>query len=452
MPSLKVNVKWNEKEYGLEIDTNETVELFKIQIYTLLGVLPERQKILFKGELLKDDTDFNTLDIEEMVGTISEFPEEPYQKIPFVEDMPTESIIIPRSNLTIGDQDNQRNMIMSLCELYNQLNLTSEGYPPRKFLQSLQKAFPQFAERNYFGLMQQDAEECWSQIMSSLSDINLPIFQNVANISAEEGSSTSSSTQASFVEKYMTGEYTCILKCKDKEALNEEPVILHEPFRKLNSTDILNHGIVQALDERLQKTSPTLNRQAEYSKKSYISRLPSYLTVHFVRFFWKSQQQRRIKITRKILFPFEYDVTEFCTDELKKKILPVKNQLIELRKEREEAKLAKNSDQIEIDNIKKNDNSRIEEIKKLIDPDLAKDVGSNFTGLYDLCAVLTHIGEDADSGHYVAWVCKDDDSDEWLKFDDDRVSTVKKEDIQKLCGNGDRHVAYILLYRSRKIE
>ncbi|CAJ0913993.1 10103_t:CDS:2, partial [Entrophospora sp. SA101] len=300
---------------------------------------------------------------------------------------------------------------------------------------SLQKAFPQFAERNYFGLMQQDAEECWSQIMSSLSDINLPIFQNVANISAEEGSSTSSSTQASFVEKYMTGEYTCILKCKDKEALNEEPVILHEPFRKLNSTDILNHGIVQALDERLQKTSPTLNRQAEYSKKSYISRLPSYLTVHFVRFFWKSQQQRRIKITRKILFPFEYDVTEFCTDELKKKILPVKNQLIELRKEREEAKLAKNSDQIEIDNIKKNDNSRIEEIKKLIDPDLAKDVGSNFTGLYDLCAVLTHIGEDADSGHYVAWVCKDDDSDEWLKFDDDRVSTVKKEDIQKLCGN-----------------
>ena len=39
-----------------------------------------------------------------------------------------------------------------------------------------------------------------------------------------------------------------------------------------------------------------------------------------------------------------------------------------------------------------------EEVKKLIDPELAKDVGANVTGLYELGAVLTHRGRLADSG------------------------------------------------------
>ncbi|CAJ0646977.1 4753_t:CDS:10 [Entrophospora sp. SA101] len=380
---MKIVVNWSKKKHELEVDTDESVEIFKSQIYTMTGVAPERQKIMTKGVLLKDDTDFNTLNIKEgqkfmMTGTIGELPEVPHQKTLFIEDMSDQQLA---ETITISDQDNQRNLVMSLCELYNQLNLTTEGYSPWNFLQTLRTAFPQFAQRNNHGFMQQDAEECWSQIVSSLNGQNLLLSQNAA---AEEGSSTSS-TQSSFVEKYMTGEYTSILKLKhdgdDKEAaLDEEP----------------------ALDEELEKHSPTLNRQAKYTKKSRISRLPSYLTVHFVRFFWKSQQQMRAKILRKVIFPFEFDVTEFCTDELKKKLSPAKNRLIELEKEREEAKrmkkLTKNSDQKEIEEIKKKDESGIEEVKKLIDPDLVKDVGSNFTGLYDLCAVLTHTGRSADSG------------------------------------------------------
>jgi ubiquitin carboxyl-terminal hydrolase 14 len=126
-----------------------------------------------------------------------------------------------------------------------------------------------------------------------------------------------------------------------------------------------------------------------------------------------------------------------------------------LEKERIESKrvtkLTKNPDQKEVENIKKKDDSSIEEIQKLIDPDLVKDVGSNFTGLYELSAVLTHIGRSADGGHYVAWVRKDDNSDKWVKYDDDRVSIVNQEEILKLDGGGDWHIAYILLYRSKKI-
>jgi hypothetical protein len=77
------------------------------------------------------------------------------------------------------------------------------------------------------------------------------------------------------------------------------------------------------------------------------------------------------------------------------------------------------------------------------------DPGINIHGMYDLIAVLTHVGRSADAGHYMAWV-RQDDSDDWWKFDgmcfsrfignlralDDKVTAVKSDDILKLVGGG----------------
>lgn len=43
-------------------------------------------------------------------------------------------------------------------------------------------------------------------------------------------------------------------------------------------------------------------------------------------------------------------------------------------------------------------------------------------------------------------------TDEWVKFDDDKVSVVTPEDILKLSGGGDWHIAYVLLYGPRRLE
>lgn len=43
-------------------------------------------------------------------------------------------------------------------------------------------------------------------------------------------------------------------------------------------------------------------------------------------------------------------------------------------------------------------------------------------------------------------------ADEWIKFDDDKVSIVTPEDILRLSGGGDWHIAYVLLYGPRRIE
>lgn len=43
-------------------------------------------------------------------------------------------------------------------------------------------------------------------------------------------------------------------------------------------------------------------------------------------------------------------------------------------------------------------------------------------------------------------------ADEWVKFDDDKVSVVTPEDILKLSGGGDWHIAYVLVYGPRRLE
>lgn len=60
----------------------------------------------------------------------------------------------------------------------------------------------------------------------------------------------------------------------------------------------LTDGLNEALIEKIEKNSPTLNRQAVYTKTTKINRLPKYLTINFVRFFWKPQERIKAKILR----------------------------------------------------------------------------------------------------------------------------------------------------------
>jgi ubiquitin carboxyl-terminal hydrolase 14 len=78
------------------------------------------------------------------------------------------------------------------------------------------------------------------------------------------------------------------------------------------------------------------------------------------------------------------------------------------------------------------------------------DVGSNNSGFYELQAVLTHKGRTSSSGHYVAWVKHSEDV--WLMCDDDNVNPVATEDVLKLSGGGDWHIAYVLLYGPRVLD
>jgi ubiquitin carboxyl-terminal hydrolase 14 len=560
-------VKHQGKKYNVELDPTTTGEVLKFQLYSLTGVEPDRQKILVKGGQLKDDTDLSKIGAKPgqtfmMMGTPAEGNElkRPTEAIKFVEDM-TEAEAAQQVGATPAGLQNLGNtcylnstlqtlrsvpelqqelskyvpaptpagaslgdlsayglgasldLTASLRDLYKQMGETQDGFPPLAFLTALRTAFPQFAEKSKsgHGYAQQDAEEAWSQIVAQLR-AKLKIKGT-----SEEGAEDKDTT---FVDKYFAGNFETITECDEQAARDggEEPIKSEDAFLKLDchiraTTNHLRDGILAGLEEKLEKTSPVLGRDAVYTKKSKISRLPKYLTVHFVRFFWKREAQKKAKIMRKVTFPHELDVVEFCTDELRKMLVPVRDKVREVRKDEEDVERAQKrrkkihdkavadeaagivdsvSESKKADEKKENDKKKdgkstggdtemedvvyktdaeidaekaaaILEAKKelhaLINPDLAKDEGSNKSGLYELRGVVTHQGASADSGHYTSYVKKQgpldpktgkrgEEDGKWWWFNDDKVSEVDADKIDTLSGGGESHSALILLYRA----
>lgn len=142
----------------------------------------------------------------------------------------------------------------------------------------------------------------------------------------------------------MGGKYEITTTCDD--APEEEATVNTEDFNDLkcnirNETNHLTEGIRVALDEKIEKNSPTLNREATYTRISRVARLPKYLPIHMIRFFWRKDTKKKAKILRKVTFQHEIDLTEFCSEDLRKKLIPVRDKVREIRKEEEDVERAK---------------------------------------------------------------------------------------------------------------
>jgi len=105
---------------------------------------------------------------------------------------------------------------------------------------------------------------------------------------------------------------------------------------------LLPQGIMHGLEGTLEKNSPTLNRQAVYTTKSRVARLPKYVMTQLVRFYYKADTQKKCKIMRPIKFPFFLDMHDYCKPDLQAKIKVYREKkLAQQREEEAEAKRAK---------------------------------------------------------------------------------------------------------------
>lgn len=521
----------------------------KYQLYSLTDVEPERQKILVRGGQLKDDTELSSLKAKPgqtfmMMGSPSSGEtggglQKPKEVTKFLEDM-TEAEAAKIEGATPAGLQNLGNtcylnstlqtlrilpelqdelqqyrtgqqtssllggssgldLTASLRDLYKRMSETQEGFPPVMFLNALRTAFPQFAQRSRdgAGFAQQDAEEAWSQIVSQLRQ----------KLHIKEQKPEGGDADVSFIDKYLSGQFDTSLECDETTAKDagEVPIESTEEFLKLNchigkETNHLHDGILEGLEEKIEKRSPTLDRDAIYTKTSRISRLPKYLAVHFVRFFWKRETKKKAKIMRKVTFSPELDVVEFCTEDLRKKLIPVRDKIREIRKDEQDMERArkrqkiahqekeedeatglttkeplqkKNKEGAQTEEQKKEEDKTQQETFKtdaeyeserkatiaaakkelysLIDPDLNADKGANESGLYELRGVITHQGASADSGHYTAYVKKQEtlvddpkapggkrreEDGNWWWFNDEKVSEVSADKIETLSGGG----------------
>ncbi|CAN8063680.1 unnamed protein product [Agarophyton chilense] len=297
-----------------------------------------------------------------------------------------------------------------LRDVFSRLKSTNiPSVNPLSFLAILRQVNPQFAERSNRGIfMQQDAEECWGEILSHLSSsLKLGDSQNqIDNLLAIK----------------MRGEDTCD---ESDERIERQETVRTLKCHISKNVSHLSQGIKEGLEEKIEKRSEALQRSVQWTRKNRINSLPPFLVVQFVRFFWKPTERVKAKILRNVSFPLVLDVYDYCTTELQQKISVKRDEL-----------LANQSPPGTSDTDSATETAADQEI-------------TSETGNYELCAVLTHQGRAADAGHYVAWV--KDAGSKWYKFDDDRVSIQTEEDVKKLSGGGDWHMAYMCLYRAKNV-
>lgn len=459
-----VKVMWGKHLFeDIAVDMDQSPMVFKTKIAELTNVEPARQKILLKAGTLGDE-EWGKCKVKKnqtvmVMGTASDkILKAPTERTLFIEnqtDNGRSETLLPSGlanlgntcymNSTLqcmnnikgleqimnkGDGDGQ-SLGTSVYNLLKVINVSNKS-PMTESLTTmlveevwtgLKQHNPQFNERTPQGAFaQQDADECWGAMLRAFEGIDKAGVRSLMGINIEE-------------------TYTC-KESEDEpvKTLNVEELQLS--YNASKATHV--HGAIaeMAQGEEVEKHSEKLGRTAVFTKKMFISRLPRYLVLKGLRFQWHAEHQR--KILRPVKYQTSLDMFEFCSDELKQKLTPMRNQIREATSKRTERQLSEKSNK---ETTKDPEAMEVEKVETSSSFD--DDAGSNNNGYYNLVAILSHQGRSADSGHYVGWCLQPNGS--WLKFDDDKVSPVKAEQVLELCGGRpDAHIGYLLVYEAQK--
>ncbi|OAD06163.1 hypothetical protein MUCCIDRAFT_120070, partial [Mucor lusitanicus CBS 277.49] len=292
-------------------------------------------------------------------------------------------------NLAPGMEDTLFSSLKDLFWKISQNKKKNGVIAPVNFINKVKKENELFRSS-----MHQDAHEFLNYTLNTIAEDVQKYQQKVADESgSKQGSinSTGQNPKNTWVHQLFEGVFSNETKCLSCETVTSRD----ECFMDLSIDVEMNSSITSCL--RQFSASETLCHKNKYfcdvcsglqeaERRMKIKKLPNILALHLKRFKYQEQLQKYIKLTYRVVFPFEL-------------------------------RLFNTSDDTE-------------------DADR----------MYELWSIVVHIGSGPHHGHYVAIVKS---NGQWMLFDDDVVTQIQEEDIQKyfsdLPGSGS---GYVLFYQA----
>ncbi|KAG1742715.1 uncharacterized protein EDB91DRAFT_1127659 [Suillus paluster] len=305
-----------------------------------------------------------------------------------------------------------RTLISALRSLYIHIsqNPADKGtVAPRAFIDKLKELNEAF--RN---TMHQDAHEFLNYLLNRIVEEieeekkhpQIPIDDSAHSVkssstvsqplamTASTSSSGSPSTGTTFIHQIFEGILTSETRCLTCENVSSRD----ESFLDL-SIDIEQNSSVTACLRQFSASEMLCQRNKffcdgccdlqEAEKRMKIKRLPNVLALHLKRFKYQEDVQKYIKLAYRVAFPFELRLFNTIDD-------------------------AENPDR-----------------------------------LYELFAIVVHIGSGPNHGHYVSIIKT---MGTWLVFDDETVDSIKESDIPKYFGESNAGSAYVLYYQAVDLD
>ena len=461
----KIKVRWNKNYFSLDKNSIKTVSDLKVEIQKRSLVQTDEQKMIFKGKVLKDEelmADYPDNICITMLGAAPKEFNPSKHEVTFVEDLTNEQkmqilrekgeeIVFGLNNLgntcylnsTVQCLGRVKELRQSLEEFatnnhdainalnpakkltyawgatYKSLDTATEPVTPMQLVKVIREINPMFAEVDHGVCKQQDADECVSLLLNNIHD-TLKTKGNENEVFSKI-----------LIDELFGIEMQINMKnIEDTSEIKTKKDILYKLICYIDSNTLeLVEGLKKSLKENLDLFSDKLQRNTVFEKSQLINRLPNYLCVQFMRFYWKQAntltgaKAGKAKILKSVIFSKIIDIYDMCTEETKE-ILNIGRKI--------ESKLMKDDKDFKVENVKK------EEGKEYV-----------ATGRYQLISVLTHQGRSSESGHYIGWVHKKDDK--WLKYDDSEVTMVTTNEVLELKGGGDWHMAYICFFKQLEV-
>ena len=328
--------------------------------------------------------------------------------------------ILNMSYQNAGGYDMSESLFTSLKDVFEAIMVSQSRYgvvSPTKFLEVLRKENEMFRSA-----MHQDAHEFLNLLLNAVME-NIEAHDKIVKekekaekqSELEEGSeqtenekadgavswpsilpTPASGSPAKWLHELFEGTLTSETRCLTCENTSQRD----EPFLDL-SVDLEQHSSVTACLRRFSEEEMLCERNKfhcdncgglqEAEKRMKLKRLPKILALHLKRFKYTEDLQRLQKLFHKVVYP--YHLRMFNT-----------------------------TDDAE-------------------DPDR----------LYELYAVVVHIGGGPYHGHYVAIIKTQDRG--WLLFDDEMVEPVDKSYVRNFFGDKPGLAcAYVLFYQETTLE